>query len=218
MSKRLPDAEVFSLLRGAGIPLPAVFWARSPSEAAEAADGMGFPVVLKIVSADVEHKSDVGGVVLDVRSREEAERAYRKIVTSVREAAPEARLDGVMVMKQMDTDREVITGVVQDATFGPVIMFGLGGVATELFKEVAFRALPLSEQDAKDIMAETRASKMLGAFRGKPPVDFAAVESLLLSVSRLTEAHPEIDQVDLNPVVVGPKGAVVVDARIVVKE
>lgn len=214
----MSDPEVFALLRGADIPLPAISWARSAAEAADAADGMGFPVVLKIVSADVEHKSDVGGVVLGVRSREEAERAYRKIVTSVREVLPEARMDGVMVMKQAEVDREVIIGVVQDATFGPVVMFGLGGVATELFKEVAFRALPLSEADAKDIMAETRASKMLGAFRGKPPVDLAVLEGVLLAVSRLIEAHPEIDQVDLNPVVVSPRGAVVVDARILVRE
>jgi succinyl-CoA synthetase beta subunit len=214
---RVSDVEVLELLAGAGVPVQLFARAASAREAGQIADGIGYPVVMKILSTDIEHKSDVGGVVIGLGGREAVEAAYVKMLADVGGAAPAARLDGVLILKMVPPDREVIVGVVQDATFGPVLMFGLGGVLTELVSDISFRAIPLTEPDARELIAETRAPRYLGAFRGRPPADTEALVGLILAVSRFVEAHPEVDQLDLNPVIVGPTGAVAVDARMLVR-
>jgi len=214
---RVSDVEVLELLARAGVPVPRFARAGSAKEAGRAAEALGYPVVMKILSTDIEHKSDVGGVVVSLGGREAVVAAYAKMMADVGRAAPAARLDGVIILKMVPPGREVIVGVVQDATFGPVVMFGLGGVLTELVKDVSFRAIPLTEPDARELIAETRAPQYLGALRGRPPADTEALVGLILAVSRFVEAHPEVDQLDLNPVIVGPTGAVAVDARMLVR-
>lgn len=217
-ARRVPDLEVLSALRDYGVPLPGFHLARSAAEAAAAAESIGFPVVLKVNSVDIEHKSDVGGVATGIVDRAGAETAYSTMLEAVRRAAPGARIEGVLVMAQVEADREVIVGVVQDATFGPVMMFGAGGVLTELVRDVAFRALPITLTDARELISETRAPAFLGAFRGRPQADIGALERLLVAVSDFASAHPELDQLDLNPVIVGPRGAVAVDVRMFIRE
>jgi hypothetical protein len=216
--RRMPDMEALTLLGKFGVVVPRFAHAGTAPGAAAAAMNVGFPLVMKILSADIEHKSDVGGVVLGLNDAAEAEKAFRAMMRRVRYATPEARLDGALLMEQVEADREVIIGVTRDATFGPVIMFGLGGVATEVFREVSFRALPITEADAHDMIAELpRAAKLLGAFRGKPAADLGSLERLLLAVGRLLSSRPDIDQLDLNPVIASPDGAIAVDARILVR-
>jgi len=212
----LSEIESKQVLDEAGIPVVLAVLARDAKDAAKAADKTGFPVVLKIVSPDVTHKSDVGGVRLGLESAAEVEAAFDEIISAVKAAQPDAHTEGVAVQKMAPAGTEVIVGMSKDPQFGPVMMFGLGGVLVEVLKDVAFRIVPLEPKDARQMVREIKGFPVLEGVRGQPPADIAALENLILKVSQFVEAHPEIEELDLNPVLAYPDGALAVDARIVV--
>ena len=212
----LTEVESKQVLHEAGIAVALAFLAHDANEAAKAADKAGFPAVLKVVSPDVAHKSDVGGVRLGLDSKDDVERAFDDIVAAVKAAQPDARIEGVAVQKMAPAGTEVIVGMSKDSQFGPVMMFGLGGVFVEVLKDVAFRIVPLEPKDAREMVREIKGFAVLEGVRGQKPVDQAALENLILQVSEFIEAHPEVEELDLNPVLAYPDGAIAVDARIVV--
>lgn len=214
----LTEVEAKNVLAEWGIPVVETRLARSRDEARAVAEQLGYPVVLKVVSPDIAHKSDVGGVRLQLGDAESVGRAWDEIMASVRGAEPTARIEGVSVQRMAKPGIEVIVGMTTDPQFGPVMMFGLGGIMVEVLKDVAFRLVPLEEKDAAEMIDEIRARPILDGVRGQPGGDIAALRKLLLDVSRFVEAHPEVRELDLNPVFVYPDGVVAVDARIVLGE
>ncbi|MGQ9571804.1 MAG: acetate--CoA ligase family protein [Dehalococcoidia bacterium] len=211
----LTEVESKQILEEAGIPIASAQLATTREEAVAAARQIGLPVVLKIVSPEITHKSDVGGVKLNLRSQEEVAAAFDEIVAAARKAQPEATILGVSVQKMARPGIEVIMGMTQDPQFGPVLMFGLGGVFVEVLKDVAFRIVPLEPRDARQMIRDIRGFPVLEGFRGQEPADLAALEDMLLRLSAFVEKHPEIQELDLNPVFAYKDGALAVDARIV---
>ena len=212
----LTEIESKQILEEAGIPTTTARLARTAEDAAKAATEFGYPVVLKIVSPDVTHKSDIGGVRLGLDSPEAVAAAFQEITDAVKERQPDARIEGVAVQSMARPGIEVIIGMSKDPQFGPVLMFGLGGILVEVLKDVAFRIVPLEPRDARQMVREIKGFPVLEGFRGQEPADLEAIEKLLLKVSAFVEAHPEIEELDLNPVFAYSDGALAVDARIVV--
>ena len=214
----LSEVEAKGALGDAGIPVTATTLAQTREEAAAQAEAIGYPVALKVVSPNVAHKSDVGGVVLGLESHEEVAEAYDEIIHSVQAAQPSAVIEGVSVQEMASPGVEVILGVTTDPQFGPVMMFGLGGIMVEVLGDVAFRLAPLGEGDARDMIDEIQGRQVLDGVRGQPPVDIGAIEAMLDRVSAFAAEHPEVAELDLNPVIASPEGAIAVDARIVLAE
>lgn len=212
----LTEIESKRILDEAGIPVANTRLAESADDAAKIAGDIGFPVVLKIVSPDVTHKSDVGGVRVGLEGPTDVKAAFDDIVAAVKQHQPDARIEGVAVQKMAAQGTEVIVGVSKDPQFGPVVMFGLGGIFVEVLKDVAFRIIPLEPRDARQIIREINGFAVLEGVRGQPPADLDALESLILKISTFIEAHPEIEELDLNPVFAYSDGCIAVDARIVV--
>lgn len=213
----LLEHEAKSFIHDYGIPVTRIKLAKSEDEAVEFARQMGFPAVLKIVSPQVIHKSDVGGVKVNLKNEEEVRRAYREILDGVRRRVPDAKVEGILVQEFAPPGVELIIGLIRDPQFGPTVMFGLGGVFVEVFKDVSFRVAPLSEHDAESMMKEIRAYKLLTGFRGAEPVDLNAVKDALIKVGRIGVENEEIAEMDLNPIIAYPKGIMVVDARIILR-
>ncbi len=214
----LLEPEAKSLLGCHGAPVPKDVLVTSAKEAVEAAIEMGGAVALKIVSPDILHKSDAGGVRLNLQGEREIRAAFREIMESARQYRPDADIRGVLVSPMVEAGLEVIIGTKIDDQFGPIIMFGIGGVMVEVLKDVSFRVLPISSTSAKKMMTEIRSAPMLDGFRGLPPADKKALRKILVTCSDIMEAYPEIQEMDLNPVMAYPKGAMIVDARIILKE
>ena len=217
-ARTLTEVEAKQLLAQAGLPVVETRLATSKKEAVEAAKKLGYPVVLKIVSPQITHKSDVGGVKLNLDSDQAVGDAFDAVTAAARRAAPDATIAGVSVQRMAEPGIEVIMGVSTDAQFGPVLMFGLGGVLVEVLKDVAFRVIPITPRDARQMVREIQGYPLLEGYRGQEPADVEALEKLLLGLSQFVEQHPEIEELDLNPVFAYPKGALAVDARIVVTE
>jgi len=211
----LTEVESKQILGEAGIPVARAQLATTRDEAAAAAGQMGLPVVLKIVSPDISHKSDVGGVKLNLGSEEEVAAAFDEIVAAAQRAQPEATVLGVSVQNMARPGVEVIMGMTKDAQFGPVLMFGLGGVFVEVLKDVSFRIVPLEPRDARQMIRDIQGFPVLEGFRGQEPADLAALEDMLMRLSAFVEEHPEIQELDLNPIFAYKDGALAVDARIV---
>jgi acetyl coenzyme A synthetase (ADP forming)-like protein len=199
-----------------GFRLPKTLKAASASEAADAADSIGFPVVLKIVAPEILHKTDVGGVRLGLDNREAVRTAFSEMTTRVARAVPSARVEGVMVQEQVQGGREVILGMSRDSQFGPLLMFGLGGIYVEALKDVAFRIAPVTREDAEAMIREIRAFPILEGVRGQAAADLAALVEDILRLSQLVSDIPEIAEIDINPFLVMPqgKGTIALDARI----
>ncbi len=214
----LNEVEAKELLREAGVPATAATLAKTRDEAQSQATAMGYPVVLKVVSPDIAHKSDVGGVKLNLADSDSVGVAFDEIMTNSRAAEPNARIAGVSVQEMAKPGTEVIVGMTTDPQFGPVMMFGLGGIMVEVLKDVSFRLVPLEAKDADQMMAEIKGRPILDGVRGQPPADLAALRSTILKVSEFVERHPEVRELDLNPVFAYPDGALAVDARIVISE
>ena len=214
----LNEVEAKELLREAGVPATAATLAKTRSEAQSQATTMGYPVVLKVVSPDIAHKSDVGGVKLNLVDSEAVGAAFDEIMKNSKAAEPNARIMGVSVQEMAKQGTEVIVGMTTDPQFGPVMMFGLGGIMVEVLKDVSFRLIPLEAKDADQMMAEIKGRPILDGVRGQPPADLAALRSTILKVSEFVEKHPEVRELDLNPVFAYPDGALAVDARIVISE
>jgi len=211
----LTEVESKQILAEAGIPIARAQLAATREEAVAAARQIGLPVVLKIVSPDISHKSDVGGVKLNLGSQEAVAAAFDEIVAAAQRAQPGATILGVSVQKMARPGVEVIMGMTKDPQFGPVLMFGLGGVFVEVLKDVAFRIVPLEPRDARQMIRDIQGFPVLEGFRGQEPADLAALEDMLMRLSAFVEGHPEIQELDLNPVFAYKDGALAVDARIV---
>ena len=200
-----------------GIPVTRFKVALTLDEASKFADQIGYPVVLKIVSPDVLHKWDVGGVVLDLENAAEVKDAYQKILANVKKQKPDAKIIGVLVQEMAPSSTEVIVGSTKDPQFGPAVMFGLGGIFVEVLKDVTFRIAPLTEADAQEMITEVKGYPILKGYRGQPPADIDAIVQILMNTSRLVMDHMEIKELDLNPIIVYQKGAKTVDARIIIE-
>ena len=214
----LNEVEAKQAIIDAGIPATVTTLATSADEARKQADEMGYPVVLKIVSNDIAHKSDVGGVKLNLQNGDEVAAAYDEIIANAKKAEPNANILGVSVQQMAKSGTEVIVGMTTDPQFGPVMMFGLGGVMVEVLKDVAFRVVPLTEKDAHDMITDIKGKAILDGVRGQPPADLDALAGAILKVSEFVQAHPEVKELDLNPVFAYDKGALAVDARILIGE
>jgi len=204
----LSEAAAKQMLKGAGIAVPEGVLARTAGEAVQAATRLGFPVVMKVASEQILHKTEVNGVRLNVGSAQQVESTFVDLVDKVGNLRPDARIDGVLVEKMFDAGgREMLVGIHTDEVFGRVMTVGLGGIFVELLKDVSHRRLPVSDQDAKQMLAELRHAAWLGEFRNRPAADIEALSSLLVRVSEFAVAHPEIREAEFNPVWVGPHGA-----------
>jgi len=215
---QLPPHEALSLVAEKGLDCAAFALAQSPDSANEIAQKLGFPVALKVSSPDIIHKSDAGGVQLNLNTPEAVEKAYGELLARVKDSYPQAAIDGVLVNKMAPAGQEVIIGMNRDPQFGPIILFGLGGVLVEIFRDVALRHPPLSREDALEMIQQIKGYPVLAGYRGQPPVDMNALADCLLAVARLAEENPKIVEIDLNPVFAYPQSALVADARIIMKE
>jgi acyl-CoA synthetase (NDP forming) len=214
----LTEIESKILLSEAGVPVIETRLATSKQESVVMSKKLGFPVVLKIVSSEIIHKSDAGGVKLGLKTSKQVESAYEEILSSVKQKYPQAIIDGISVQKMARPGTEVIIGMTKDAQFGPVLMFGLGGILVEILKDVSFRIVPLEREDAREMICSIKGYPILEGYRGREPVDISILEELLLKVSRFVDDHPEIKELDLNPIFAYKDGAVAVDARVILEE
>jgi acetate---CoA ligase (ADP-forming) subunit beta len=213
----LTEVESKQVIGEAGIEVVEAKLAMTKKEAVSIAKDMGFPVVLKIVSPDILHKSDSGGVKLALKNATEVGRAYSEIMVSVNQKYPSAKIYGVSVQKMSRSGVEVILGMSKDAQFGPVLMFGLGGVFVEVLKDVSFRIVPLVRRDAKQMIEEIKGYPVLKGYRGQEPANIAALEDTLLKLSGFIEKTPEIKELDLNPMFAYSDRVVAVDARVILE-
>ena len=211
----LLETEAKELLREYKIPFPAFKLIKSEEEISGLAEEINFPIVMKIVSPDIIHKSDAGGVKVGIKDEEEAIAAYQKIISKAKEYNKEAQIYGVITYSMIPQTTEVIIGMMEDPHFGSVIMFGLGGIFVEVLKDVSFRIIPLEERDAEEMITEIKGYEILKGIRGEPPRDIQAIEEVLMKVSKLTTENPEINEIDLNPIFVFEKGLQVIDARMI---
>jgi len=208
--------EAFQIGRAAGIPIPQAKIAKSREEAGEISDSIGYPVALKIVSPEILHKTDVGGVILNIQSRKDVERGYDEILRKARRFMPQARITGVLVQKMVPQGKEVIVGAVRDAQFGPLIMFGLGGIYVNFLQDVSYRLCPLSRREVEEMIQETRAYILLRGVRGESPSDINSIVEIILKVSQIMNQFEEIREMEINPLFVYErgKGCSAVDIRI----
>jgi acetyl coenzyme A synthetase (ADP forming)-like protein len=218
-SEWLNAEETRALLAATGITVAPVVLARTAGQAGEAAKQVGFPVAVKLASSTLTHKSDVGGVVLGLENEEQVRRAYADIGRRLDERGLRAQMEGVTVQPMIVDGVEAIVGMTQDPSFGPVLMFGLGGIYVELLRDVTFNVAPVTDKDVREMVSKVRGAKLLEGWRGAPPADRAALEQAIQRLSQLVGEVPELAELDLNPLKVLPegRGCVVVDARIAVR-
>ena len=213
---KLSDRETEKLLKKWDIPHTRQFLARNAQEAFRAAKSIGYPVALKVSSPDIIHKTEFGGLVLNLKNDGEVRAAYNKVLVNSRKAHPKARIEGVMV-QEMAGGIETIVGAKQDPTFGPVIMFGVGGIFVEILKDVSFRLVPIEKEDAREMIREIKGYPLLAGARGAKPVKMKALEEFLLKVSRMVQGEKRIQELDINPLFIDSQRAVAADVRILVK-
>ncbi len=216
MSKVLTEHEAKNLLAKYGITVTKGQIAATADEALAIALHLGTPVAMKISSPDISHKSDVGGVVLNVR-REEVRTIYNEIISRIKNAAPDANIEGILVQQMAPPGHEVIVGLKKDAQFGHALMFGLGGIFVEVYKDVSFRVAPVDKSDALDMIAEIKGYPILKGIRGRKPADIDSITDVLVSVSEMAEKE-NIIELDINPLIVSESGAIAVDARAMVSD
>jgi len=215
--KALLEPEAKTICAEYGIPVNKFQLAKTEKEASTYADEIGYPIVLKIVSPDIIHKSDAGGVKVNLKNTQEVAAAYKQIIENAKKYKADAKIAGVLVQEMAPQSTEVIVGAIKDPQFGQTVMFGLGGIFVELLKDVNFRVAPITVEDAKEMITQLKAYPLLNGYRNTPPADIDALVAILCSVSRLVMENPEIKELDLNPVMAYPKGAKTVDARIILE-
>ena len=198
-----------------GLPVTRIKVEKTEDKAVQAAEEIGFPVVLKIVSPQVLHKSDAGGVLINVKDEDGVRKGYNKILENVKAHVPDAEITGILVQEMAPNGTEVIVGSTKDPTFGPTLMFGLGGIFVEILKDVSFRLAPITRTDAEEMVKEIKAYKILEGVRGMPPADQETIVDILLATSKMLMECPEVKELDMNPVLVYEKGAKIVDARVI---
>jgi len=207
------EEEIAGFLRGYGIPVVETRLARSPGEASGIAGEIGFPVALKISSPDISHKTDVGGVVLNLDTPGAVETAYQEIIENTRRKLPDASIRGVLVQKMAEPGLETIVGLKHDPQFGGVVMFGIGGILVETYRDISLRVTPLSRREAEEMLEEIKGSPLLAGIRGGEPRDKKAIVDTILAVSKIAETE-RITELDINPLIVYQRGALAVDFRI----
>ena len=210
----LHGSSMDELLAAYGIPTAPIKLARDENEAVTLAKELGFPVVMKIASPDILHKSDVGGVLLNIKNTKSLKTGYAKILNRIKAIQPGARIDGIHIQKQIPQGQEVIAGMVRDPQFGPLMMFGSGGVEVEGLKDVAFALAPLTKSEVQEMMRKTWAGRKLKGFRNIPPADEESVRDVLIKLSRLAVENEFIKEIEINPLRVLSEGAVAVDVRL----
>ena len=213
--RSLLETEAKELLREYGIPVPDFKLIKSEEEITGLAKEINFPIVMKIVSPDIIHKTDAGGVKIGIKDEMEARSAYQEIIFEAKKYNKKAKISGVIVYPMIPQGTEIIIGIMKDPHFGPVIMFGLGGIFVEVLKDISFRILPIEERDAEEMINEIKGSKILKGVRGERPKDIKAIKNILLKISKLALENPEISEIDLNPVFVFEKGLHAIDARMI---
>ena len=197
------------------IPTPKYGVVSTVEEGVKKASEVGYPVVLKIISPQIIHKTDFGGVILNVANERELAIQYEKLISGVRSKEPSAAIRGVLVEKMMPPSTEVIVGGIRDKQFGPSVMFGIGGIFAEAYDDVTFRIAPIDRIDALNMIHELRGARILEGMRGRTPLDLDAVTNILACVSNMMCEHDAITQLDLNPVILYPDGACAVDSHII---
>ena len=215
--KFLLEPEAKTVCIKCGIPITNFKVAKNEAEAVKFAEQIGYPIVLKIVSPDIIHKSDVGGVIVGLKDAQEVRNAYKQILKNVKKHEANAKIVGILVQEMAPSSTEVIVGAIKDPQFGPALMFGLGGIFVEVLKDVTFRVAPITRDEACEMITEVKAYPLLKGYRNQPPADTEAIVQILLNTSRLVMEHQEIKELDLNPIMVYEKGAKTVDARIVLE-
>lgn len=213
--ERLTDSEVHDVLNAYGFSQPKGLFARTSEEAVAAAKGIGYPVVMKIVSPQIIHKSDIGGVKVNLNNKKEVENAFFDITTHLRNIMPTAHIYGVMIQEMISGGKEVIAGITKDPQFGHMVMFGLGGIYVEVMKDISFRIAPLSKEDVHEMVRETKTFPLLRGVRGESEADIEAIENALLLLSQMAIDFPEIVEADINPLLVKKRGEgiIAIDAR-----
>ncbi len=215
--KALLEAEAKTICMEYQIPVTSFKLAKNVEDAVDFAEQIGFPVVLKIVSPSIIHKSDVGGVKLNLENADEVRSAYRIILENAKKYDSQAKIVGVLVQEMAPQSTEVIVGAIKDPQFGQTLMFGLGGIFVELLKDVTFRVAPITAEDAREMVTKLKAYPLLTGYRNTPPADISAIIAILLNTSKLVMDYPEIKELDLNPIMAYEKGAKTVDARIILE-
>lgn len=213
----LTEFESKRILKQIGVPVIETRLAKNQKEALSISQSIGFPVVLKITSPDVVHKTDSGGVKLGLKNISEVKKAYYEIIKSVRKKSPRALIHGISIQKMAPPGTEVIIGTSKDPQFGPVIMFGLGGIFVEVLKDVSFRVIPVNRKDAQEMIQEIKGFPLLQGFRGKEPANIPALIGMILKISKLINENPQIKEMELNPVFAYKDKALAVDARIILE-
>lgn len=214
--KYLPEEEAAKVLEAYNFPLLKSGLANSKEQAAEISESLGYPVVMKIISDDIVHKFDVGGVILDIETKAQAANAYERIIENVKKFKPDAKIKGVYVRQMIPPGEEVILGLKRDPTFGAVVMFGLGGIFVEIYKDVSFRIAPLDYKSVDKLISETKASTILSGARGRIPRDINSIKECIMRISQLAVECPQIKELDINPLIVleDGKGSFVADTKI----
>jgi len=210
--KKMGDLEACALVKRYGLKLPKQALAGNSKQAVAAARKIGYPVSVKVASVDIVHKTEAGGLALNLKSDREVEKAFGRIMKSCRK---KARVDGVLVQEHLE-GQEVIIGSKVDETFGPVVMFGLGGIFVEVLKDVSFRLAPITKKEAREMISEIKGYSLLKGVRGRKPVDMKALEDTLVAVSRLASKEKRVKELDINPLFATDRAAVASDVRILV--
>jgi len=214
--KFLSVQESKNILSKANFPINPTGFGINLDEVIAEAEKIGFPVVIKVSSQDIIHKSDIGGVVTGIRGINELKEEYKKMQQRISQKAPKARIEGYIIEK-MESGIELLVGSTIDPMFGPILAFGLGGIYVEVLKDVVFRLIPIEREDATEMLSEIKAAKILDGIRGQPPINKKALVDLLIKTSNFIDHHPEIEELDLNPVFATENGVSVVDVRIILK-
>ncbi len=213
----LLENEAKTIMQNYKIPVTKFSIAETVDAAIKSAEQIGYPVVLKILSRDVIHKSDVDGVLVNIKNADEVRTGYQTIMKNVQKHKPNAKIKGIFVEEFAPKGIEVIIGALKDPQFGPALMFGIGGIFVEVFEDVSFRVAPITKHDAQEMIQEIKGYPILTGIRGQEASDTSALVNILLQVSKLVTDYPVIKELDLNPVFAYPKGAKCVDARIILE-
>ncbi len=211
--RSLSEFEAKKLISSYGIPTVAEEFVRTKDEAKEAAKKIGYPVVLKGCGKDITHKTDLGLVELNIQNEDILDEAFEKIASKGK-----GQIEGLLVQKMIKGAREFVVGMIRDKQFGPCVMFGLGGIFTEVIKDVSFRVAPLEKEDALEMMDEIKGKVLLGEFRGEPPVDKEILSNILINCGRIGIEQENIEEIDINPLIIDSSGKpIAVDALVVMK-
>lgn len=218
-NRHILGLEAFDILKAYGIPVVKTAFAKTAEEAISAAEEMGYPLVMKVVSPQISHKSDIGGVRLSLQNAAEVKAAYQDMMENISKNMQGASLEGVQLQPMLSGGREVIIGMVRDPTFGPMLMFGLGGVYVEILKDVTFAIAPVNYNEAREMITGIKTYPLLAGVRGAKPSDVDALVDVILAVSRFVCHFPEVEEFEINPLMVfeKKKGVLAVDMRLVLK-